>query len=101
MKRVRSIAVLIALAAASLPTVAGASQGNVPPVPANARNCVPPSSADATRNPRAPSKPPLVRVCVSNSDTQLNLPWFLTDIINAVNTHESAGDLLHRMRKDF
>jgi len=43
----------------------------------------------------------LIRVCVGDSDTQLNLPWFLTDIINAVNMHESVGDLLHKMRKVF
>ena len=31
------------------------------------------------------SKPPVLSVCVSYSDTQLILPWFLTDIINAIN----------------
>ncbi|GAB3630288.1 hypothetical protein PTE30175_03643 [Pandoraea terrae] len=101
MKRLGSTAVLIVLAAASLPTAFGASQDNVPPVPADARNCVPPASPDATRGPQSPSKPPLIRVCAGDSDTQLNLPWFLTDIINAVNTHQSGRELLHKMRKDF
>jgi hypothetical protein len=31
------------------------------------------------------SKPPVLSVGVSYSDTQLILPWFLTDIINAIN----------------
>ncbi|MXK61430.1 hypothetical protein GRT41_34135 [Burkholderia pseudomallei] len=94
MKRLGAIAVLALLAAAGLPTAFGASQGTVPPVTADARNCVPPAAAGAPR-------PPSIRVCVSDPDTQLNLPWFLTDIINAVNTRQSGGELLHQMRKDF
>ncbi|RQR63186.1 hypothetical protein DIE07_06295 [Burkholderia sp. Bp9002] len=94
MKRLGSIAVLALLAAASLPTAFGASQGTVPPVAADARNCVPPAAAGAPR-------PPSIRVCVSDPDTQLNLPWFLTDIINAVNTRQSGREFLHQMRKDF
>ncbi|MGZ2749172.1 hypothetical protein [Burkholderia stagnalis] len=90
----RSIAVLTVFAAVGLPPAFGASQGNVPPVTADAQNCVPPAAAGA---PRAPS----IRVCVSDPDTQLTLPWFLTDIINAVNTRQSGGELLHQMRKDF
>ncbi|KVN40074.1 hypothetical protein WJ63_29000 [Burkholderia pyrrocinia] len=94
MKRLCAIAVLTVIAAASLPTAFGASQGNVPPVMAEGRNCIPPAAAGAPR-------PPSIRVCVSDPDTQLTLPWFLTDIINAVNTRQSGGELLHQMRKDF
>ncbi|MBN3787236.1 hypothetical protein [Burkholderia sp. Ac-20353] len=101
MKHVGSTAALLVLAVVSLPTAYGASQDNVPAVPADARNCVPPTSPDATRISRSPSKPPLIRVCVADPDAQLTLPWFLTDIINAVNTHQSGGDLLRKMRKDF
>lgn len=101
MKCVGSTALMILLAAGNLPTAFGASQGNVPPIPAEGRNCVPPASPGATQSPPSPSKPPAIRVCVGDSGTQLNLPWFLTDIINAVNTHEPVGGLLHKMRKDF
>ncbi len=47
------------------------------------------------------SKPPRISVGVSYPDTQLNLPWFLTDIINAVNTHQSPRCLLHTLGNDF
>ncbi|MBN3816213.1 hypothetical protein G3N57_06085 [Paraburkholderia sp. Se-20369] len=101
MKRLGPAAVLFLLAAASLSTAFGAGQGNAPPAPADARNCVPPTAVDATHPARSPSKPPLIRVCAGDSDTQLTLPWFLTDIIHAVNTHQSGHDLLRKMREDF
>ncbi|WP_308286055.1 hypothetical protein [Burkholderia catarinensis] len=84
-----------------MPAVAGATSGAAAPVPvqAHAKNCVP--SRDATHDARAPSKAPPIRVCVGDSNTQLNLPWFLTDVLTAVDTHQSAGDLLHKMRNDF
>ncbi|RQQ36005.1 hypothetical protein [Burkholderia stagnalis] len=94
MKRLGSIAVLTVLAATCSPTAFCASQDTVPPMATEARNCVPPAAAGARR-------PLSIRVCVSDPDTQLTLPWFLTDIINAVNTRQSGGELLHQMRKDF
>ncbi|AXF24754.1 hypothetical protein CUJ89_31390 [Burkholderia pyrrocinia] len=99
MKRVATVAVLTLLAAVSLPAAAGAPSGAAAPVPAHAKNCVP--SRDVTHDARSPSKAPPIRVCVGDSDTQLNLPWFLTDVLTAVDTHQSAGDLLHKMRNDF
>lgn len=99
MKRVATVAVLTLLAAVSLPAVAGAPSGGAAPVPAYAKNCVP--SRGATQDARSPSKAPPIRVCVGDSDTQLNLPWFLTDVLTAVDTHQSPGDLLHKMRNDF
>lgn len=63
------------------------------------KNCVP--SRDAAPDARSPSKAPPIRVCVSDSNTQLNLPWFLTDVLTAVDTHQSGGDLLRKMRNDF
>ena len=102
MKRVAIVAVLTLLAAVSLPAAAGASSSGADapvPVQANATNCVP--SRDAAHAPRFPSKAPPIRVCVGDSDTQLNLPWFLTDVLTAVDTHQSPGDLLHKMRNDF
>ena len=41
---------------------------------------------------------PVLSVGVSDPDTQLILPWFLADIVDAVNTHQSFGDLLHTMK---
>ncbi|MEC5408163.1 hypothetical protein VOM14_21655 [Paraburkholderia sp. MPAMCS5] len=45
-----------------------------------------------------PHKPPVLSVGVSDPDTQLILPWFLADIVNAINTHQSAGDLMQTMK---
>jgi hypothetical protein len=36
---------------------------------------------------------------VSDPDTQLILPWFLADIINAVNAHQSFGSALNTMKQ--
>nr|WP_244098284.1 hypothetical protein [Burkholderia ambifaria] len=101
MKRAAPFAILIALAAASLPALAGSTAS---PLPQQAKNCVPSStsaSGGAAPGSRATSKAPPIRVCVSDSDTQLNLPWFLTDVLTAVDTHQSPRDLFHKMRNDF
>ncbi|CAH2797063.1 MAG: hypothetical protein PPHEINF_4421 [uncultured Paraburkholderia sp.] len=44
------------------------------------------------------SKQPVLSVGVSDADTQLILPWFLTDMIDAVNSHQSFGDFLNAMK---
>jgi len=101
MKRVAPFVLVIALAAASLPALAGSSAS---PVPQQARNCVPSStsaSPGTAPGSRSTSKAPPIRVCVGDSDTQLNLPWFLTDVLTAVDTHQSPRDLFHKMRNDF
>ncbi|PEH68662.1 hypothetical protein CRM91_12250 [Burkholderia ambifaria] len=99
MKRATPFAILIALAAASMPALAGSTAS---PVPQQAKNCVPSStSAGTAPGSRATSKAPPIRVCVGDSDTQLNLPWFLTDVLTAVDTHQSPRDLFHKMRNDF
>ncbi|WP_224052310.1 hypothetical protein [Burkholderia cepacia] len=97
MKRVAAVAILTLLAAVSLPAAAGAPSGSAGPVPvqSHANNCVP--SRSATPDARSPP----IRVCVGDSNTQLNLPWFLTDVLTAVDTHQSGGDLLRKMRDDF
>ncbi|KWK68657.1 hypothetical protein WM16_25025 [Burkholderia ubonensis] len=69
-------------------------------IPPAAHTCASRASPCATRAD-ATSKPPVLSVGVSDPDTQLILPWFLTDIINAVNTHESSGDFLHAIRSGF
>jgi hypothetical protein len=106
MKRLNSTAVLIVLVAASISTAFAAGQQNiqqqnVPPMAWGAKNCVPSSSLDTARGVGSTSKPPLFRVCVSDSNAQLNLPWFVTDIINGVDSHESPGTVLHKMGSDF
>ncbi|HEX7934917.1 MAG TPA: hypothetical protein VF573_17830 [Paraburkholderia sp.] len=51
-----------------------------------------------TQQQQPPHKPPVLSVGVSDPDTQLVLPWFLADIVNAVNTHQSAGGLMQTMK---
>ncbi|KVH46968.1 hypothetical protein [Burkholderia diffusa] len=103
MKRAAPFAILILLAAVSSPAIAGtATNIAAAPVAQQARNCVPSStSAGTAPSSRAESKAPPIRICVGDSDTQLNLPWFLTDVLTAVDTHQSPRDLLHKMRNDF
>ncbi|KHK56025.1 hypothetical protein PI86_12850 [Burkholderia sp. A9] len=96
MKRAAPVAILILLLAASVPAGAAA------PIPQPAKNCVPSSTSSGTQpGSRSTTKAPPIRVCVGDSDTQLNLPWFLTDVLTAVDTHQSPRDLLHKMRDDF
>ncbi|AZQ54995.1 hypothetical protein [Burkholderia cenocepacia] len=103
MKRVAVAAALTLFTAISVPVpaFAGAPSGAAAPVPAQAyaKNCVP--SRDAAQGARSPSSAPPIRVCVGDSDTQLNLPWFVTDVLTAVDTHQSPSALLHKMRNDF
>ncbi|MGU7814751.1 hypothetical protein [Burkholderia sp. AW49-1] len=103
MKRTIRFALLTLLAAASLPAVAGTAADNAAaPAGQQARNCVPSFTSTGTASAsRAASKAPPIRICVGDSDTQLNLPWFLTDVLTAVDTHQSPRDLLHKMRNDF
>ncbi|RKT99203.1 hypothetical protein C7H84_32290 [Burkholderia sp. Nafp2/4-1b] len=110
MKRAAPFAILIVLAAASLPALAGSGAGGSGAggtagwAEQQAKNCVPSStstSAGTTHAAHATSKAPPIRVCVGDSDTQLNLPWFLTDVLTAVDTHQSPRELLHKMRNDF
>ncbi|WP_306716000.1 hypothetical protein [Burkholderia dolosa] len=102
MERLAAVVALIALAAVSLPAVAGPNSADAAPASLHAKNCVPSRSAEpAPRDARTTSAAPPVRVCVRDADTQLNLPWFLTDVLTAIDTHQSAGDLLHKMRNDF
>ncbi|WP_431825796.1 hypothetical protein [Burkholderia sp. F1] len=97
-KPLRSTVALVVL-------VAGCSSApaNLPitrQIPPDTHTCALRASPCATRTD-ATSKPPVLSVGVSDPDTQLILPWFLTDIINAVNTHESATDFLHAIRSGF
>lgn len=100
MKPFRSTAALVVLAAGCCSTSPPAPRQTVQPLQADTYTCTPSANHNATRAEVA-SNPPRLRVGVSDPDTQLILPWFLTDIINAVNTRESVSDLLHTMRCGF
>lgn len=93
MKPFRLGTTLVVFVAACASTWAYASEQRVPQIGTEANTPVAPATQDATRHDPA-SKPPLITVGVSDPDTQLILPWFLTDIINAVNSRESGKDLL-------
>lgn len=43
----------------------------------------------------------VIRVGASDPDTQLILPWFLTDIVNAMNARTSTGDFLRTVGDGF
>jgi hypothetical protein len=100
MKPFRSTAALVVLAAGCSSTWSPANKQTVQHIPANTDTCIPRATHGATRADST-SKPPVLSVGVSDPDTQLILPWFLTDIINAINAHESVSDLLHTIRSGF
>jgi len=93
-------AALVVLTAGCASTWSPANHQTARPSPANADTYIP-HTTDGATPADSTSKPPRLSVGVSYPDTQLILPWFLTDIINAVNTHESAGDLLHTIGRGF
>ncbi|QTO51825.1 hypothetical protein [Burkholderia latens] len=103
MKHAVSFAILILFAAASLPAAASTTTGGTATqAPQQLKNCVPSrTSSGNTSDTRGASKAPPIRVCAGDSDTQLNLPWFITDVLTAVDTHQSPRDLLRKMRDDF
>ncbi|MEQ5839205.1 hypothetical protein BWP39_04235 [Paraburkholderia acidicola] len=91
MKIVRSVAALIVCAAACSSAWSSTSV---------------PTSSDAgaavqNKGRTAPTAQPILKVGVTDPNTQLILPWFLTDTINAINTRSSPGDLLHKLGHDL
>ncbi|KWE85260.1 hypothetical protein WL80_01995 [Burkholderia ubonensis] len=94
MKLLRATVALVVLVAgcSSVP----ATQPIARQIPPDAHTCASRASPCATRD-AATSKPPVLSVGVSDPDTQLILPWFLTDIINAV----TSGDFLRAIRSGF
>jgi hypothetical protein len=97
MKPFRSTAALVVLVAGCCSTSPPAPRQTVQPLRTDTHTCPPSANPNATRA-EVESNPPRLRVGVSDPDTQLILPWFLTDIVNAVNTRESVSDLLHTMK---
>ncbi|KVR25279.1 hypothetical protein WK15_00985 [Burkholderia ubonensis] len=98
MKLLRATVALVVLVAGC--SSAPSTQPIARQIPPDAHTCASRASPCATRD-AATSKPPVLSVGVSDPDTQLILPWFLTDIINAVNRHESSGDFLRAIRSGF
>jgi hypothetical protein len=78
-----------------------------PPSAERATRQVPPTAATSTtptartdqHASKSKPKPPVLSVRVTDPGTQLILPWFLADIINAVNTHQSFGSTLNTMKQ--
>jgi len=97
MKPFRFTAALVVLAAGCSSTW---SPRTVQHIPADTDTCIPCANHSPTRVDST-SKRPVLSVGVSDPDTQLILPWFLTDIVNAVNAHESVSDSLHTIRSGF
>ena len=100
MKPFRFTAALVVLAAGCSSTWSPANKQTVQHIPADTDTCIPCANHSPTRVDST-SKRPVLSVGVSDPDTQLILPWFLTDIVNAVNAHESVSDSLHTIRSGF
>lgn len=47
----------------------------------------------------APTSQPTLRVGLSDPNTQLVLPWFLADLVDAVNQRTSPHDLAKKLRE--
>ncbi|RDU97408.1 hypothetical protein DWV00_19535 [Trinickia dinghuensis] len=97
MKFFRYAAASMIMAAASFSTLSYAAAETTQPARADANECT--VSADPSITPTGTaSKPPVLSVGVTDPNTKLNLPWFLTDMINAVNTHQSAHCFVRALR---
>jgi len=84
MKLSCSAVALVVLTAGCASTWSPANNQTAQRIPADTHACIPCANHGATRGDST-SKPPVLSVGVSYSDTQLILPWFLTDIIDAAN----------------
>ena len=100
MKPYRFVAALAVLTAGCSSAWPPGNQTRVQPLPSETDAHVPCVNHGAARA-GCTSKPPVLVVGVSDPDTQLILPWFLTDIVNAVNTHESVSDFLSTIKSGF
>lgn len=100
MKSYRSVAALAVFTAGCSSAWPPNNQQSAQHRPADTNENVPCVNYGAARA-GCTSKPPVLVVGVSDPDTQLILPWFLTDIVNAVNTHESVGDFLSTIKSGF
>lgn len=97
MKRFRYLSASMIMAAALFTTLCYASTEATQPARTDPNECT--VSADPSIAPSgSTSKPPRLSVGVSDPNTKLNLPWFLTDIVNAVNTHQSAHCFMRALR---
>ncbi|MGN6231951.1 MAG: hypothetical protein ACTHNZ_12440 [Trinickia sp.] len=97
MKAFPYLAASIFMAAASFSTLGYAHTQTPRPAGTAANECA--VSADPSIIPTgSASKPPVLSVGVSDPNTKLNLPWFLTDAVNAINTHQSARCFARALR---
>lgn len=104
--RATAIAAIVATAAVTV-LLSACSTAWPPPGEATARqpstSTVEQRALAAQTSQYAAPKPnrPTLTVGVTDPNTQLILPWFLADTINAINTRQSFGDLLNRMKEDL
>lgn len=97
MKRFPSIVASIAVVAASASPLCYARTAAPQITRAEPSECT--ASADPSLAPKkSDAQPPVLSIGVSDPDTKLNLPWFLTDIVNAVNTHQSTRCFFHALK---
>lgn len=97
MKRLPSIVASIAVVAASASTLCDAHTAAPQATHAAPSPCT--ASAEPSLAPKqSGAQPPVLSIGASDPDTKLNLPWFLTDIVNAVNTHQSARCFFHALK---
>ncbi|PMS34837.1 hypothetical protein B0G57_10650 [Trinickia symbiotica] len=100
MKTLLVTAVLAATAVASAPAWSYVNEQSVQQNRTGTDECAA-NSRHAAAQAEPTSKPPRLTVGTSYPDTKLNLPWFLTDIVNAVNTRQSPRCLLHTLGRGF
>jgi hypothetical protein len=59
------------------------------------------SHVSATNQSPSKAAEPVLRVGVSDPNTQLILPWFLADIVDAINNRTPPADLLRKAGHDL
>jgi len=100
MKALRLAGILIVFAVACLPVSSYASVQFSQEVQADAVAVSLIGAHDSGQAAPAVGKP-VISVGLTDPDTQLNLPWFLCDIVDAVNTRTSVSNLLRAIGHDL
>ncbi|HEY1997154.1 hypothetical protein [Paraburkholderia sp.] len=95
MNAFRVAAPLLLIAAVCLPVASNASpQITQPAAPAT-------GVANTTQQSATPEETPRLTIGVSDPNTRLILPWFLNDIVNAINTRPSPDQFWHTVGHDL
>ncbi len=87
-------------AAVLLSAMAAATAAPIPPAPAPApTKPVPAQSTDPTSSSAASQEP--LRIGLSDSSTKLVLPWFITELKDAVNERKSVEETAKGLAQGF